>query len=541
MKRLFSLFFLAFLIVILLYASLTAKEAIKPPNPSLIPALGNSFDPEKSPLDCAAFLISAYNNVDPKEEAAADLVGKYAETGQFEKARLFLQGIKDSYHKAEALNGLLAGYAKFGKQKEFLQVLEQARDIALKERDWYTAVMLSKTAEKLLKCGFKEKAAEFVCLSVKSAAEAKENDDMYRLALDDDVRLDAKIIPQNSNSKIIALVIKAAMKVPEVCSRSREYAGLAYSYAGEGHKAEAENLLSYAVKDAEKLRKIDDKIITFREIADAYRLAGNKKKAIKMYSKTIDFIKKQPPDKLSYSNFPEIAAGYEAMGETKKASYLFSQDIKAANSIKSSSAKAFALAWLAEDYQRAGGSYSMISKILPRAVKLVKPLEYGRDKEEVLAKVADIYTLAGEVKKSLEIAEMMDDHFSICGDSFPIKNLILVDIAEKYLKDGFYGDALLAAGRILEPSRKAVTLAKIAERYAQLNRKDKASEILIQALQSAKEIQYDSPNEFFSYDSDAKASVLAEIGLAYANAGLEMDDKAREILREIVATEMKNK
>ncbi|MFH0801423.1 MAG: hypothetical protein V2A78_03430 [bacterium] len=539
MKRVFSLFFLVFFCVLLLCASLPAKEAIKPPTPSPVPLLGKDFDPEKSPLDCAAFLISAYKNVDAKEEAVADLASKYAETGQFEKARFFIKGIKDPYHKLDALKGLLSGFAKLENQKELLKVLLQSRDIALKEGDCFTAIKLSEIAEILFKFGFKEKATELIYLSMKSVLQNKEEgiDIVMGIA----VILDVKTTPLGSESKIFPLLIKGVNKTFDICSRSRGYADLAYRYAGEGHKAEAELLLSYAVKDAEKLRKIDDKIITFREIADAYRMAGNRKKAIKMYSKTLDFIKKQPRDKLSFSNFPEIAAGYESMGEAKKASYLLSQDIKAADSLKPSSIKAFALASLAEDYQRAGGSFSMISKILPQAVKLVKPLEYGRDKEEVLAKVARIYILAGEIKKSLEIAGMMDTHFSICGDSFPIVNLIFVDIAEKYLKDGFYGDALLTVDRISEPSRKAVTLAKIAEKYAQINRKDKASEILIQALQSAKEIHNYSPSDFFSYDSDAKASVLAEIGLAYANSGLEMDGKTREILHEIAETEESKK
>jgi len=98
-------------------------------------------------------------------------------------------------------------------------------------------------------------------------------------------------------------------------------------------------------------------------------------------------------------------------------------------------------------------------------------------------------------------------------------------------------------------------LAEIASRYVEAGKQNRASDLLSQALQVAKDStslqvvtlaeisgvyaqagQYDQALQVTKIIEDAywKTHVLVEINGKYAHAGQQPDDKARKILHEIV-------
>lgn len=181
-------------------------------------------------------------------------------------------------------------------------------------------------------------------------------------------------------------------------------------------------------------------------------------------------------------------------------------------------------------------------------LQVAEAIEDARLKKGALCKIACRYAQDRHYDQALKITGRIEWS--------PAKNSALRGIAIKLAETGGFDRSLEIAKTIRYVVDKAGALYGIASEVAKLGEKERASQVLLQAFQEAKEIKIDREKgilgkialkyaEIGEYDQAlevvkiikspySKAGVLAKIGLAYEKAGKRGDDRLNEILCEII-------
>lgn len=101
---------------------------------------------------------------------------------------------------------------------------------------------------------------------------------------------------------------------------------------------------------------------------------------------------------------------------------------------------------------------------------------------------------------------------------------VLCEVGRAYAKTGQYDRALQIAAMVRVADLKADLLADIADARAAAGQREQAAEHLLQALHMAHRGE----------DIASKAQALAVVGARYAQTGIEVDARARQVLHEIL-------
>lgn len=213
---------------------------------------------------------------------------------------------------------------------------------------------------------------------------------------------------------------------------------------------------------------------------------------------------------------------------------------------------------LAGVYQRIGQKDKAL-EMLPHALQMINveqeqtlaEIFLKTDRDRLLARIAEVYAKAGSHDQAMQLLNTIDKPLArvrgltnIAIESFrngqkerasellslalnaiestPDKDYYLGDMAIAYAEARQYDQALKLARTISKKwvHFRAKTLATIASEYAKAGQKDKAPNVLIEALQATKAIP--------PRNHDIKPGVLADISRAYIDAGQR--DKALKIL-----------
>ncbi len=206
----------------------------------------------------------------------------------------------------------------------------------------------------------------------------------------------------------------------------------------------------------------------------------------------------------------EIALKYAQVGQ-------YDQAFQIATTIRDASSRVGVLTAIARKCAEAG-QYE-------QAFQIATTLEDDSDKAVALAQIArkelaHTYPEGGQQGKALEalfdVKEAWQDAHS--------QDKELAEIALKYAELGQHAKALEIANTIEVAFAKALTLTEVAGTCAETGYKEKAAQILAQALEVANTIG----------DTSAKETALAAVGSLYAQAGQNVDDSAKKVLHEII-------
>ena len=155
-------------------------------------------------------------------------------------------------------------------------------------------------------------------------------------------------------------------------------------------------------------------------------------------------------------------------------------------------------------------------------VETIKDSEKSRRLANIgmrLANIASAYAKGGQYDKALQISEKITNSFDKAM-AWVFISMAYIEVNQKDKAFEILSQALQIT-KTMEPYSKVRTMGELAGTYAEAGQKDKASEILSQALQVAKTMKY----------SQTKDRLLVEIAGAYAKAG--QYDKALQIADKI--------
>jgi len=155
-------------------------------------------------------------------------------------------------------------------------------------------------------------------------------------------------------------------------------------------------------------------------------------------------------------------------------------------------------------------------KPLSCALLVARTIKIRFCRDRALTKIVGKYADAEQFSQALKVAKTI----LFNGEAF-------IKIAVKYADVGQFAQALKVPERILLPVSKAEAFAKIAAKYAEIGQKEKADQILSQALELAKTIEAEENNSYALTRISAKYAELGQFGKALETAKIIKGVKAK--------------
>jgi tetratricopeptide (TPR) repeat protein len=213
----------------------------------------------------------------------------------------------------------------------------------------------------------------------------------------------------------------------------------------------------------------------------------------------------------------EMVEVYAASGQKDKALMLLNRAIEAAESEKAQNPLASVLE--KQNPLRFVFAHLTVGQY-DEALKLINAVNDSSLKASSLSRLAGRMAEAGQKSKALELLSQALGLIKTPAN----EAITFSDMATAYAKAGEYETALRTAQKISNKMQyvRATALAAVASECARAGQKEKASEALSQAIQSAQAIN--DPD----IGTELKAEALALIAVAYGDAGLK--DKALPLL-----------
>lgn len=297
-----------------------------------------------------------------------------------------------------------------------------------------------------------------------------------------------------------------------------------------------EDLLFCAMIFAERLESVSEKTQALIKVADAYLQAGQKEKVAGVLSMAFSAAQAihDPSDRarvlVGVAAKAAEAGGYDqALGiaqaiddptwvpraligvaehcaeakEADKAAEILTQALQVAEKIEDADTRASAHSVIAGTYSEAG--------LVEQAVQLANAAERPAQKRDALTRIAICCAEKGQSDQALKVAEMIP--------SGPEKDFAARRIAQSLAIEGKCDRALEVAETIQQGHPKAIALMAIAHKYIEFDEKEKAEEVLSNALQAAKSIRGE-----YEIERDVLIELIAQL---YAQAGYY--DRALEI------------
>jgi len=286
---------------------------------------------------------------------------------------------------------------------------------------------------------------------------------------------------------------------------------IAVHFAEVGQNNSANKLLSQALDAAKMVGNSSDKDSALRDVSVGYAKIGDFAQALQIVERI-----KRARDK--YEAMIKIAAEYIEIGQRKKAVQCLSQAIEAAIMIEEKFSKNFALNEIAIEYSNA--------EYFQLALEMAEKIKREDGKGFVLQYIARKYADAGFLTEALETAEKIKEANA--------KSLILSEIATVYAKVGQKEKAFQLLSQALELAMivgdqyRAGVLADVAVKYDTLGQREKTNQLLSQALESAMKI-----------NDKGQSMILSSIAAKYY--GLGQKEKATLLLSQALEAAMKIK
>jgi tetratricopeptide (TPR) repeat protein len=455
-------------------------------------------------LSQALAATNAVENAYPKADALAEIAETYAAVGEYDRASQAASTISDNYFrakalaaiagfKAQALATIASHYAEVGQYDQALQLAHTIEDPHFQSEvlvvvthkyveagqydhalqlartipdDALRQGVLAEVADGYRKAGQPEQAAGLL-------SESQVNDDRQGMQWEARYEAIADMAALYASAGLSDVALRIANKIDEAAKQANALAAVARKFAGAGQKEKAAETFSRALEVAKTLEG-DFRERTLAEITGKYTEAGQHDQAVQT-AETVDDASSRA------SALIERVRKYADTGQ-------YDQALQAAQSIEDSPAKVEALLAIARKYAEAGA-------------------------EE---KATEISIQALWIANSA----VEDD-----SDAAWTRAWALRQVADEYLGDKQYDQAFAVAKTMKDDTPKAGVLAGIASKYAEEGARERAAELLSQALQIAR----------MGESAESRAQALAAIGFLYAKAGLKVDDSAKKILHDMVA------
>ncbi|XGV96840.1 MAG: tetratricopeptide repeat protein [Leptolyngbya sp. BL-A-14] len=249
----------------------------------------------------------------------------------------------------------------------------------------------------------------------------------------------------------------------------------------------------------------------------------------KQYNRAFKTVKQIDDSSFRTMAMAHIAKAYAKAGQKQKAEALFSQALKAANSIEDENyqrprliafPKSNALVSVAED-QAEAGQYEQALQIAS-----IISNDYKRG---LLEAIAISYASAGQVEQA---HELLSQALQITKNSpesgrmgYPVRARALSNNANAYAKAGFHQEALQIANSIENSGERSLALMNLADVYIDSRENIRANEALLQATQvdgvmkpQEKTIYYliDIASKYFKINQPRKANEMLVSALQFA-------------------------
>jgi tetratricopeptide (TPR) repeat protein len=453
-----------------------------------------------------------------KADALAEIARTSAAVGEYEQALQITNTISDPYVKEKALAAIASNYAEIGQYDQALQIAQAIESAGFK------ADVLATIARQYVKAGQLDQARQL--------AETIPDHRLGRGVLADIADAYAKAGHQEQAASLFSRIEDRRDAHWE--ERYAVMVGMVALYARAG-------LYDPALRIANLIGDEAEKASALATVARRFAEAGQKEKAAEILFHALEAAKtveeKTDPD---LSMLPGIALQYADIGQC-------SQAVEIAGIIRDAQSRVQTVAEIAvkcETGQQEKAATATEEKTTPEItgahaetghydqdLQVARAMEDSPAKTEALLAIARKYAEAGATEKAAEISlqalrvanSVEDDSEGM--DAAWVKGWALSQVADEYLEDEQYDQALVVAKTMKDGTPKAGVLAGVASKYAKAGAQERAAELLSQALRIAKTRQ----------EAEAKAQALTAIGFPYAKAGLKVDDGAKRILHDMVA------
>ncbi|NEQ24373.1 MAG: hypothetical protein F6K28_35705, partial [Microcoleus sp. SIO2G3] len=307
---------------------------------------------------------------------------------------------------------------------------------------------------------------------------------------------DIVITPDGDTSlleKLVALYVEAEQKeqlssvlakvLPVTQSLSSGYSfiktsalsAIAYHYATIGQPQKSLEILPQSLQVANSLQGAEFKLIALIEIAETYLAAGQREPVPAILAQSLQLAQtfEHPNPYRKAEVLGRVAIAYAQAGE-------YDQALDISKTIENPSYyRANVLAVVANQYAQNGQ--------IEQALQLAQSLDADEFKVKTLRDIALSYVKAGEQDKASDVFSQSVESARSLGET------LLADTITQYAAAGQLETALSAAQTINDAESKAKALSAIALLYAKAGQQTQASQILSQAIESAKAIQGNEP------------------------------------------------
>jgi tetratricopeptide (TPR) repeat protein len=271
-------------------------------------------------------------------------------------------------------------------------------------------------------------------------------------------------------------------------------------------KAEAEETpLACAILTSNAIEKPYSKLEKLAAIAVKYAEAGQQDRASKILSQCFDVAKTIQSDSDNSRSLTVVAVSYAKIGQRV-------QSVEVLSAINSPFEKAFALVRIAASCAKAGRTDETLEN-LSQALVLAKTIDKVSSRDYILEEIAVKYAEIELCDQATQVAKIVESGVYKVSAICQIAGKC-IDANQKDKATELLSQALMIANTIELPAPKALSLARIAVKYAEAGLSD-------QALETTKVIESVSD----------KSMALAEIALKYAEN--QKFDEALEVAKGI--------
>ncbi len=323
---------------------------------------------------------------------------------------------------------------------------------------------------------------------------------------------DIVITPDGDTSlleKLVALYVEAEQKeqlssvlakVPPVTQslssgysfiKTSTLSAIAYHYATIGQPQKSLEILPQSLQVVNSLQGAEFKMIALTEIAEAYLAAGQREPVPAILAQSLQlaraFEHSNPSRKAEVLG--RVAIAYAQAGE-------YDQALEISKTIENAPYyRTGVLGAIASQYAQKGQ--------MEQALQLAQSLDAGYTKANTLSEIALNYLKTGQQEKASDIFSQAVE------TARPVGETLLAEIITKYAAAGQLETALSTAQTINDAGGKAKALSAIALLYTKAGQQTQASQVLSQAIESAKAM----PDAYF------QARLLKEMIDNYVKVG----------------------
>ncbi|HEY9603975.1 MAG TPA: hypothetical protein V6C85_20340, partial [Allocoleopsis sp.] len=362
---------------------------------------------------------------DPKVELFESIIRQSLKAGQYDFAQRVALTLNGKDDQVKALQTMARNYAKDGKPKQAIEVLNQALTIAK------TIQSISVVPERSL-FWTEPNASILMVIADDYAQLGQKQQTLSTLAL--------------ATQSIEKFERQYAFDLP-VWTKSKAFRQVASMYLKQGERQKAADLLGLAFQDAQTIKGNSFIIQEALEIATAYTELGNANQGAEVLEKTLPLLEtvEQKPEKISL--FMKMAQAFVDMGKKEQG-----------------------------------------IEILKRAVTLIDTVEKEQEKIPLLIQAIGVYAEAGQtaianqlVSRTLPMIQRLEPEYE---HASKLENLAVLSA-----QNNSPTLALEIIQQVPERVDRTRMLFAIAQNYAQRGNISLASELVVQALTVADTIR----------------------------------------------------